>query len=69
MLNLKQKSCSSGRMVRSICLDSSEKHLLAADQKTGKIYIFDRQSEGELGNQRVLVEVPVPVQVLSGKIE
>ncbi|MFR5152537.1 MAG: hypothetical protein ACLTER_26105 [Ruminococcus sp.] len=43
--------------------------MLAADQKTGKIYIFDRQSEGELGNQRVLVEVPVPVQVLSGKIE
>ena len=39
------------------------------DQKTGKIYIFDRQSEGELRNQRVLVEVPVPVQVLPGKIE
>ena len=69
MLNLKQKVVVPKGWFRSICLDSSEKHLLAADQKTGKIYIFDRQSEGELGNQRVLVEVPVPVQVLSGKIE
>ena len=69
MLSLKQKVVVPEGWFRSICLDSSEKHLLAADQKTGKIYIFDRQSEGELGNQRVLVEVPVPVQVLSGKIE
>ena len=69
MLNLKQKVVVPKGWFRSICLDSSEEHLLAADQKTGKIYIFDRQSEGELGNQRVLVEVPVPVQVLSGKIE
>lgn len=69
MLNLKQKVVVPKGWFRSICLDSSEKHLLAADQKTGKIYIFDRQSEGELGNQRVLVEVPVPVQVLSWKIE
>lgn len=69
MLNLKQKVVVPKGWFRSICLDSSGKHLLAADQKTGKIYIFDRQSEGELGNQRVLVEVPVPVQVLSGKIE
>lgn len=69
MLSLKQKVVVPEGWFRSICLDSSEKHLLAADQKTGKIYIFDRQSEGELRNQRVLVEVPVPVQVLPGKIE
>ena len=44
MLNLKQKVVVPKGWFRSICLDSSEKHLLAADQKTGKIYIFDRQS-------------------------
>ena len=69
MLNLKQKVLIPDGWFRSICLDSSENHLLAADQKTGRIYIFDRQPDGELINKRVLVEVPVPVQVLPGKIE
>ena len=45
MLNLKQKVVVPKGWFRSICLDSSEEHLLAADQKTGKIYILT-------GNQR-----------------
>ena len=40
MLNLKQKVVVPKGWFRSICLDSSEKHLLAADQKTGKNIYF-----------------------------
>ncbi|MFR6583585.1 MAG: lactonase family protein [Ruminococcus sp.] len=67
MLNLKQKVVVPKGWFRSICLDSSEKHLLAADQKTGKIYIFDRQSEGELEISGCLWKFPYLCRYCLGK--
>lgn len=68
-LKLKQKVLIPGGWFRSICSDGSGGHLIAADQVNGKIYIFNRGSEGILTDRRLLSEVPVPVKVLVEEIE
>lgn len=50
--------------LRSICLDSSQKHLLVADQTSGMIQSFLREEDGTLRKGIPLVHVPAAVKVL-----
>ena len=68
-LKLKQKVLVPGGWFRSICSDGIGGHLIVADQVNGKIYIFNRGSEGLLTEGRLLSEIPVPAKVLVEEIE
>ncbi len=68
-LKLKQKVLVPGGWLRSICSDGIGGHLIVADQVNGKIYIFNRGSEGLLTEGRLLSEIPVPAKVLVEEIE
>jgi len=50
--------------LRSICLDNSQKHLLADDQTSGMIQSFLREEDGTLRKGIPLVHVPAAVKVL-----
>lgn len=54
--------------IRSICLDQAEKHLIAADQRSGTLAVFDRQGDGTLTGGRILREVPAPVKVMTAEV-
>ncbi len=57
-----------GGGIRSICLDQGEGHLIAADQQTGTLIIFDKMKDGTLDRGRILIQVPAPVRVMTAEV-
>lgn len=65
LLKLLQVESSGGKIPRSIAIDPSGRHLLAADQDSGRIVVFDRnRNSGRLTPNGEVLNLPSPVCIL-----